>query len=132
MKIRSKHNYDRENHRPKKMFTKPSRVCKEFQADCDIDKILRKYAASGTSPFSTEEQNTYTSHDVNQDYQYWQNQIIKTKEDFMRLSAENRAHFKHDPSKFLLYMQDPDNYQDGVNRGIFIPPKEEEAAPAAE
>lgn len=118
-KIRSLYNADRETHRKPIRFHKPSMVSQEFKQDTDVKTILRRYQAAQISPYSTEEQNVYNTFDKDQDYHYWQNQILKVKKDFEKLSSENRAHFGNDPGKFYMYMQDPDNYQDGVDRGIF-------------
>ncbi|WNK14892.1 MAG: internal scaffolding protein [Microvirus sp.] len=98
----------------------PSMTQKHFQEECDINYILRKYAATGILPNIGPGQ--YLDIPENFDYQDAQNKLLQIDETFAELPSHLREHFQNDPFEFIEFVQNPSNKEEGIKLGIFNPP----------
>lgn len=102
----------------------PSETSQEFKDDCDIYKIVGKFSdvyGDVMDPANF----VYSDYDVDEDFQFWQDKIVKVKEDFYRLSVDQRAYFGHNVASFHAFCQDKSNFFDGVKLGIFEPNRDD-------
>lgn len=99
-------------------FFSPSLTHQSFKDDCDIDKILKRYARTGV----LEHVNTYKFDYADflnvQDYHSSFNQVLNAQSMFMSLPAQIRSRFSNDPGLFLAFVQDPTNHNDLVSMGL--------------
>lgn len=96
-----------------KTFTDVSLTSQEFAEANDIYRLL---ALHTSIPVSV---NYGVEDSVEENYEYWQNKVAELQDCFYNLSVEERAKFGHSVEAFYKYMSDPNNYEDGVKRGIF-------------
>lgn len=89
--------------------TKPSMTEQAHKDDCDIQKILKKYAQTGVITHNNAVQGTYQDFPSGMDFQSAQNIIAEGKSLFETVPARIRADFDNDPAKFLEFTQNPDN-----------------------
>lgn len=84
---------------------------------CDINSILHDYTRTG---FMRHAQNNAGRYDdvTSVDFQHAQNVVAQTKTMFETLPSEIRQEFGQDVSKFLDYVQNPENGKELAQRGI--------------
>lgn len=110
---------------------KPSMTSQEFKNDTNIYSILRKYGINADMstaadwktlydvvPGANPDTFVYTDYDKDLDYQYYQDRILKVKNDFLALPSSVRQLFGHDVAAFHKFVSDPSNYDTCVNLGI--------------
>ncbi|AXH76408.1 MAG: internal scaffolding protein [Microviridae sp.] len=98
----------------------PSMTQQNFQEECDINYILRKYAATGI--LDNIGPGEYLDLDENYDYHQAIEILNKVDGTFGQLPSKIRDYFKNDPGEYLLFVQNPDNKEKGIELGIFNPP----------
>lgn len=111
-------------------FTPRVRVCIAFEGeslteqyhkdDCDIHSILNRFVTTGVLPFS-ETKPIYGDFSNVKTYQEAQTLIARVNGYFESLPAQVRQRFGNDPSKFLDFVNDPKNREEGEKLGIFEP-----------
>lgn len=99
--------------------TKPSRTQQQFADECDIEKIIEKYARTGQITNLARKKGVYADVSDISDYHESVNKIQRAQNAFMTLDAKIRARFGNDPANLLAFMQDPKNYDEGVRLGLF-------------
>jgi len=103
----------------------PSRTKQEFTAECDINNIMARFAASNYDPSTlpmTSRKPMYGDFTgAPESYHAALNYVRDTERAFMELPAEFRAKLENDPQKFLDYIQDPANYDELVDLGFLLP-----------
>lgn len=103
----------------------PSRTKQEFTAECDINNIMARFAASNYDPSTlpmTSRKPMYGDFTgAPESYHAALNYVRDTERAFMELPAEFRAKLENDPQKFLDYIQDPANYDELVELGFLLP-----------
>lgn len=86
----------------------PSRTRQEFQEECDINNIMKKYFKTGVLTHVNRNAPMYgevPACDFREAFEI----VEKSENLFSELPAELRAHFDNDPSKFLEFMEVPEN-----------------------
>lgn len=104
----------------KQDFKKPSLAKKSFKESCDINFILSKYQRTGELPISRKPA-LYGDFSTVGDYLSSMQTIVKADEQFNGLDAKIRDRFNNDPARFLEFVHNKENYDEGVKLGIFLP-----------
>lgn len=110
-----------------KKFTKPSRTKQEFKEDCDINVIINRFTRTGVIPVGNAAPR-YLDCRAIPDFQTMQHIMHEAQAAFMRLPANVRKEFDHDPRAFVEFAQNPDNI-DKLREWKLAPAKPEEPAP---
>lgn len=123
----------RERPRLRKKFTKPSLTKQSFKNECDINKIMDAYQASGVLTHVKQFQGNYGDFSNNPgSYHEAMNQVVKAQTMFLTLPSNIRKRFDNDPGQFLDFISDPSNEAEMFALGL-IPPIADKpsAAPVA-
>lgn len=99
-------------------YFSPSLTHQSFKDDCDIDKILKRYARTGVLEHVNTYKFDYGDFLNVQDYHSSYNQVLNAQSMFMSLPAQIRSRFSNDPGQFLSFVQDPTNHNDLVEMGL--------------
>lgn len=106
----------------------PSLTKQEFTAECDINNIMRRFAASGYDPSTlplTSKSPRYGDFTSFPDsYHSALNYVKDTERNFLSLDADLRARFDNDPQKFLDFVLNPDNVEELYELGLAIRPSD--------
>lgn len=110
------------------VFCEPTMTQQQFKADCDINTILDRYKVTGTLPYIAA---PFSSEDFSEGFDYREalHQIAEADAAFMELPASVRKEFNNDPSEFLDFIDNPNNFEKAVELGIFE--KNSDPMPAA-
>lgn len=84
------------------------RTRQEFEAECNINNIMRKYQKTGVLDHLIKYAPTYGDYDAI-DFQTAMDTIKAGEEMFAELPSSVRKHFDNDPAAFMDFVQDPDN-----------------------
>lgn len=108
-----------------------SETSQEFKDECDINIIMRRYAATGALP-ALNMQARYGDFSEVPDYQDALQTVLQAQEDFAQLPAALRDRFNHDPGRLLAFLQDANNRDEAIKLGLITsPPVPTTASPAA-
>nr|DAJ46319.1 MAG TPA: Scaffold protein [Microviridae sp.] len=99
-------------------FTEPSRTKQSELADCDINNIMARYAATGVISHLAAGQPLYGDFSEVEDYQASLNKVMSAEEKFMSLPSELRKKFDFDPQKMIDFILNPDNKEECVKYGF--------------
>lgn len=94
------------------------RTKEAFKEDCDINRIMRKYAVSGVIDHLAKNVPTYGDFTTAHDYQSARNQLITAEAEFGALPSNIRKRFENDPGQFLDFMSDPENTEEAIDLGL--------------
>lgn len=97
---------------------KPSMTNQSSKKSCDINYIIDKYQKTGVAPV-VKDKALFGDFSNVSDYQNAQNTIIKAEEQFSSLNSKIRERFNNNPSKFLEFVSNPQNKDEGIRLGIF-------------
>lgn len=97
--------------------------------DCDVNVILDRFMKTGEMPWNGGKEAIYADVSDAGTFQEALQIVADAQTAFMGLDAKIRARFQNDPAQFLEFMENPDNYKEGVELGIYA--KEEPKAPPA-
>lgn len=97
--------------------SEPSMTQQQFAAECDINNIMKKYDGRiNLVPF------TASGHfaDLTElgDYQSMLDKVLVAQDAFASLNADLRKRFNNDPAQLLSFLQDENNYDEGVKLGL--------------
>lgn len=95
-----------------------SRVKREFQADSDINAIMRKYVSHGVPPQMVDNPGVFGDFSGTDDFMTMNLKVIAARNAFMQLPAHVRAHFKNDPALLLDAVHDPERKAELVKLGL--------------
>lgn len=112
--------------RVQQISTKPSRTQQQFKQQCDVNHIIAKYKKTGEFVHVTRKQGVYADISGITDYATSLQKVMDANAAFSTLPSAVRLRFNNDPSKLLAFMQNPNNYDEGVELGIF----EKKASPS--
>lgn len=115
-KVIARAKYDQYDDEGIKCTLEEKRTKQSFTEDCDINKIIDRFAKTGTLP--EQKQKQYGDFSNVADYQTSIMIVQKAHEDFMSLDAKVRAKFQNDPSAFLAFAQDASNIDEMVKLGL--------------
>lgn len=95
-----------------------SRTKQSFQAECDINNILAKYAKTGLIDHVKKHGGYYGDLPLSNDFQTNLHAIMEAQASFDSLPANIRDRFQNDPARFLAFVEDPENGEEMVALGL--------------
>jgi len=107
----------------------PSKTDSSFAKDTDINNIMYKYRAIGVTynKLPGPGKGVYGDFTKIKDYKSAMESVIQTQNQFMALPSHIRNRFQNDPVQLIKFVEDPKNYDEGVELGLFKPkPKQTE------
>lgn len=99
----------------------PTMTQQHFKEDADINIIMKRYQQTGVLPQVNSSAFGFYDAGDSLTYQEALNFIIEADDNFMALPSVLRSMFDNDPSKFLSFVENADNYDECVRLGIFEP-----------
>lgn len=108
----------------------PSMTQQQFKDDCDINNIMKKHGGDAVALAALSRgRGVYADmSELPSDYRGMLETIQKAEDAFLSMTAETRKRFDNDPAKFLDFLQDPKNYDEGVKLGLLNERKNSTAA----
>lgn len=99
------------NHVTGEVTYPPSMTKQEFQAECDINNILKHFSATGMLRHVSAKAATGAYQDLPDavDFQESLHTVQRATEAFMTLPSKLRARFDNEPAEFLAFVTDPAN-----------------------
>lgn len=101
-------------------FTEPSKTMQSAAPECDIYNIINQFNTTGLVTHLAHGTPQYGDVSEVPDYQAALEVIMTAEEQFGALPANVRREFDNDPGKMLEFIQNPDNYERGVELGLFV------------
>lgn len=99
-------------------FTQPSMTQQQFKDECDIDKLVKYATQTGDySAFQATAGDYIDTSDVG-DYKTALDFINDVNNEFYELPSDIRFKFDNDPSKYIDFMSDPNNFSEAAKLGI--------------
>lgn len=99
-------------------FTRPSMTQQQFKDECDIDNLVRRATQTGDySAFQATAGDYVDTSDIG-DYKNALDFINGVNEEFYELPSNVRFRFDNDPSKYIDFMSDSDNFAEAAKLGI--------------
>lgn len=120
--MKFKNPYNERKIKPGETFSLPSRTKQEFQSECDINEIMRRYELTGTISHISSQQPIYDDVSGITDYQSALEQVRKAEAAFNALPSELRKELDYDPANLIPYLQDEKNRERCVELGLFNKP----------
>lgn len=105
----------------------PSKTRAEFQNECDINVIMKKYNKTGVLTHYNQRPPRYVDNWEAPDFQSAMQLMIEANEAFMRLPASVRKDFDNDPQAFVAFAEDKDNLSKLREWGLAAPEKAPDA-----
>lgn len=102
-----------------------------FRDEADINVIMKRYAASGDLPGFNAAQGRYGDFSSVPDYHECLNRVREAEASFMRLPAEIRAKFAHDPGELLAAALDESRWPELEELGLVPPGRSAAPSPSA-
>lgn len=96
-----------------------SKTDQQWALECDINFIMKKFLNTGQVNHLNHKTGVYADFTEIKDLQYAHEVVKYADEAFMTLPAEVRKKFENNPTKLLEFLQDPKNYDEGVELGFF-------------
>jgi len=113
-----------------------SKTKQSFKDECDINRIMARYAATGTLDFVNRREAQFL--DVSDiDFQNAMQIVTQSREAFMTLPSAVRDRFANDPAQILAFLADESNREEAIKLGLVTKPLDapapvaDPAAPAA-
>lgn len=98
-------------------FKKPSLTQQNFKDETDINNIVQKYQMTGILP--TQNNLPYFGDVSNiPDYQTALNIVQEAQQVFGDLPSKIRSRFGNDPTQLVLFLENPENREEGVKLGL--------------
>lgn len=112
-------------------FTLPTKTQQQFEEECNINSIVKRYRETGVITHLSQENPLYGDFGDVPDYQSALAIVMDAETKFEALPAFLRKRFDNDPSQMLEFVQDESNYEEAVKLGLLARRIEEAAgAPA--
>lgn len=99
----------------------PTLTQTQWKDECDINNIMKKYSSTGEWQSLTRTGGVYADFSEIQDYQGMLAQIKYADEAFISLPPEVRKRFNNNPGELLHFLQDSNNYEEGLKLGLVNP-----------
>lgn len=116
MKIIARSKYDAYEDKGVKCTLEEKITKQSFTDDCDVNKIIEKFARTGQLP--EQKQKMYGDFSNVQDLVTAFNVVQRANESFMSLDAQVRAKFNNDPIAFVEFAQDSKNNDELKKMGL--------------
>lgn len=101
-------------------FDDPSRTVQSDAADADINVLVRRYGLTGTMPTGVRIP-SYGDFSGIDDYRTAIEAIVSAETEFMKIPAEIRQRFHHDPQAFLEFCSKEENLPELRKLGLANP-----------
>lgn len=102
----------------------PSRTRQEFQRECDINDIMKKYQKTGVLTHYNKRQPQYLDFSEGvPDFHVAMNMMVEAEAAFMTLPATVRKRFENDPAEFVKFATDDANIGQLREWGLAAPEK---------
>lgn len=97
-----------------------SRTQQHFKDECDIDRILKKYSATGflVDPLTPRRDPLFGDFSESMSFMEAQTRIARVREAFDSLPSQIRDRFGNDPFRLLSWCEDPENAEEAVKLGL--------------
>lgn len=116
--------YNREIEHPGFKNVLPSLTQQHFKDEADINMIIAKYNRTGVlvDP-SVPRSGSAMFGDFSEvkDFHSAQNAICAAAEAFGELDSKIRRRFNNDPGQLIAFLDNPENFEEGVKLGLFSP-----------
>lgn len=89
--------------------TEPSMTEMSHAKSCDIHNIMKKYEKTGVLDHVSQYEGSYMDYGSIPDFHQAHKMIAEANSMFETVPARIRADFDNDPTKFVDFMQNPDN-----------------------
>lgn len=99
-------------------FKLPSMTQQSFKDECDVNQILAKFVQTGVLEQSARPAD-YFDASVVSDYRDALHQIQHAQNEFSELPSHLRKYFENDPAKFIDFVENPDNIDEGIRIGLY-------------
>lgn len=100
----------------------PGRTLQAFKAECDINRIMKRYQQTGVIDHINRAQPRFGDIQV-YDFQESLNIVLEAEARFAALPAEVRDRFGNDPGRLLDFVSKPENAQEAAKLGLIdLPP----------
>lgn len=93
---------------------KPSKTIQSAKEDCDINRILKKFAETGTLTHVNRSPLAFRDTVGDLDYKEAQTAYYTAKEAFAQLPSKIRNRFMNDPGQLIEFLADPANDAEAV------------------
>lgn len=117
--LRSPYNYDMDSvSRETGLLCEDDSLAIQSAAEeADINTIVRRFGLTGELPgdISMPQSGDYVGVG---DFQSAMNVVRAAQEEFMRVPADIRARFNHDPQRFSEFFNDPVNQEESIRLGL--------------
>lgn len=100
----------------------------QFKDECDINNIMKRYTKTGEWSHLAKKVGRYGDFSNIGDYQSMLDTVIKAEETFMELPAMLRYRFNNKPGELIEFLNNPENYDEGVKLGLITPKGQEQNA----
>jgi len=105
--------------------TKPSMTQKQFGDETDINKIMKKYHATGMITHLAKNPGRYMDLSEMKDYAQSLQTVIDSEAAFMTLPSETRFKFQNNPQELINFLADPKNRDEAIKLKLLNPPPQE-------
>jgi len=118
--------------RVQKQFLKPSLTRQEFQSECDLGLIMKRFGKTADGRFALQNSRGFTEglhfDDVSMvpDFRAARDIVMRSNDRFMQLPAALRKRFDNDPAMFVDFVTNPDNLDECRALGLAKPKVEAE------
>jgi phage internal scaffolding protein len=106
----------------------PTRAQQHHKSECDINEILRRFGKTGQMPVNAIK-GTFGDFSNAVDYHTAMNALIASESEFDALPSNIRKRFDNDPYELVKFIENPENFNEGVELGLFAPKTAAIAAP---
>lgn len=113
---------DKNRVRVQTINTEKTLTQQQFKDQVEINNIVAKYNKTGQWPEGLDRNAVFADVSDITDYQESLHKVMAAQDAFNLLPGEVRNRFSNDPAKLLEFIQDPKNYEEGLNLGIFEKP----------
>lgn len=126
MKIRSPYNYDQAQASVLagvEFEDDGHGAIQSAKEECDINVIVKRFGIGGEMPQSLRMPMSGDFTGIT-DFHTAMNLVVQAQEEFMRLPAEMRVRFNHDPQELVSFLQDEKNVEEARKLGLVNMPPE--------
>lgn len=105
-----------------RMFFNPDtdRTKQSFKDECDINVIMRRYAATGQVDHLNQRSPMYGEIPAT-DFMAAMQLVVEAKHQFDALPSAVRDRFANDPARLLAFLENPENRAEGEKLGLIVP-----------
>lgn len=106
--------------------TLPNMAQQQFRDETDINKIMKKYHATGMITHLARNPGRYADLSTIKDYAQSLQTVIDAQGAFNILPSEIRNRFQNDPNQLLAFIADENNREEAIKLKIINPPPPKE------